>query len=173
MLPNLDFSQLSLFGIKPQSGGHNPRFLVLWTLWLLWAYHTGLFVYYMQRDWKDWRSELRGEGSDAFPELWMYFGQQPSEAATRERIQNVDRWQWSKGKGPKIEWNCEYTAKPNESATSTFFSVPLEKARSVRSRIVWGLAVIDIGIPLILSVVALYLAYTHVSSWPLVFGLGY
>jgi hypothetical protein len=181
LLHNLDFSQLALFGIRPQNGGHTARHLVLWTLWVLWAYHAVLFLYYIQRDWKDWRSELRGEGDGAFPELRMYFGLHPGEATTRKRIRDVETWKWSRGKGPNVEWNCDYTAKPNDSATATFFSVPWDKARSVRSRIVWGFALIDVGPPLALSIVALYLAHpiTQVASCvtsphcPLLFGLWY
>ena len=168
-LPNVDFSDLSLFGIKPEKGGHDPRHLVLLTLWVLWLYHAALFTYYMQRDWKDWRSDLRAEGGHAFPELGMYFGMVPSEVATRQRIGgDVEaEWKWSKGKGTDaVEWNCAYSTKPNGPANATMFSVPMEKARSVRSRIVWGLGVIDIGVPLVLSLIALYLAdpFGHIAS---------
>jgi hypothetical protein len=91
-LRHLDFSGLSLFGITPQKGGHDPRHLVLWTLWVLWSYHVSLFLYYTQRDWKDWRAALAKES--AFPELAMYFGRRPSEAATRKRVGDVEKWDW-------------------------------------------------------------------------------
>jgi hypothetical protein len=180
LLPNLDFSDLSLFGIKPEKGGHNARHLVVWTLWLLWLYHAVLFTYYTQRDWKDWRSSLH-RSSDAFPELRMYFRIPPSKSAPRTRIVDVEPgWKWEKAKDAnKVGWNCIYTTKLQGPATANYFMVPSDKARSVRSRIVWGLGLIDIGIPLALSIVALYLAqpFTHVASCftssdcPLLFGL--
>jgi len=148
-LPNLNFSDLQLFGIHAKEGGHDPRRLVLVILWILWAYHALLFGYYAQRDWKDWRADLRAEGGAAFPELLMYFGRAPSDATTRARIGNVEEWTWStlRTTHDKAEWTADYKAALEAASRATFFAIPIEKFHSVRSRVAWGFAFVDVGIP--------------------------
>jgi hypothetical protein len=162
-LPNLNFSDLSLFGIKPEEGGHDARRLVLGSLWLLWGYHAALFVYYAQRDWKDWRTELRREGGAAFPEIPMYFGRRPSEDATRARVRDVETWSWSFSKSrTNAEWTSEYKSKDESPARGVLFAIPVQAFHSVRSRVAWGFAFVDCGIPLLLSLVAVASAsFTH------------
>lgn len=167
-LPNLNFSDLQLFGIKPKEGGQDPRRLVLAVLWLLWAYHAVLFFYYAQRDWKDWRADLRAEGDAAFPELLMYFSRRPSEATTRARIRNVESWTWSplRKTGTNAEWTADYKVVSEAATRATYFAIPIDKFHSVRSRVAWGFGVVDVGIPLLLSLVAIALA--AMAHWHLI-----
>jgi hypothetical protein len=69
------FDELSLFGVKPVEGYHHTHDIVIAVLWLVWLYHAMLVGYYTQRDWKDWRSNLRSGDSNrrVFPEIRMYF----------------------------------------------------------------------------------------------------
>jgi hypothetical protein len=156
-LPNLNFEDLSLFGVKPGVADYNPRLLVVWSLWVLWTYHAALFFYYTQRDYKDWRAELRKE--NAFPEILMYFWWRPSQAATRKRIAGVENWSWTySGRSENKKWVCTYKVRNEAETTGTMFSVHEDAVRSVRSRIAWGLALVDFGVPFVLSLLAVSLA---------------
>jgi hypothetical protein len=165
-LPNLEFKDLALFGIKPKEAGYQARHLVLLALWILWLYHAILFWFYVQRDWKDWCSDLRAEGGHAFPEILMYFGRHPTEVTTRERVNDVEEWSWSLSTTrTNAEWIADYLSKGEGRAKAALFAIPLDRFRSVRSRIGWGYAVIDCGIPLFLSVVAIASAcFAHFHS---------
>ena len=132
---------------------------MLWSLWVLWAYHATLFLYYAQRDYKDWRADLRKEGDGAFPEIPMYFWWRPSEAATRKRMDGVESWSWDySGVSETKKWLCKYKARHEAETTGALFSVPEDAVRSVRSRVAWGFAVVDCGVPFVLSIFAVSLA---------------
>jgi hypothetical protein len=147
------FDELSLFGIKPEAGYPHTRSVVIVVLWVVWLYHALLVGYYAQRDWKDWRSELRRQegvppNRTAIAEIPMYFPSwgHPSEALSKGLY--VTAWKFSKG-FDQAAWIGERL----QANDKRHLSIPRDNWRSVRSRICWFLFV-DCGLPFALSVIA-------------------
>jgi hypothetical protein len=157
-LPNLDFSGLSLFGIKPTGADQDARRLVLSALWIIWLYHFFLFAYYATRDWRDWRFELRN--TESFPAIRMYFWKEPTEEITKEQYGHLalEEWSWKYLQTRlRAQWACDYTSKSRGTQRAIPFSVPTDAAKSVRSRICW-FVIVDCGLPALLSMLALVAA---------------
>jgi hypothetical protein len=54
LLPNLDYSGLSLFGVKPAPNDVHGKRLVFTALWLVLAYHAIFLALHAYDDWKHW-----------------------------------------------------------------------------------------------------------------------
>ena len=166
------FDELQLFGIKPDKGYLHTRALVVWTLWLLWLYHILLFIFFAQRDWKDWRARLR-EGDvemprrrEAYPEVRMYFPRwrrfwgHPSKALSAKYLGN-EAGEW---KNSESEGGATWLGR-NQTGQDKRFRIPVENARSVRSRVRWYLLV-EWGVPMALSLMAIYAGVAKHLCWP-------
>lgn len=157
--PNLDFSGLSLFGIKPGNDS-SARWYVLAALWVAWIYQAFLFAYYAQRDFKDWRDQL-SEDIGSWEDIRAYLKWLGPGAATTKRILSghnalAEDWSWSRSEDKEsAKWTCKFTANDHEREVSV--NIPLVRDRSVRSRLNW-FALVDCGFPISLSALALALA---------------
>ena len=155
LLPHLDFSGLSFLGIKPADPGR-ARNIIFWVLWALWTYHVILFIYYAQRDFKDWKFDLLSSNGK-FTELRMYFRIQPSENFTKREYSHLGKlgsWGWNRSSTREVEeWTFHYTP---QTGRENLTPLPLAKGRvkSARSRLYWFVFV-ECGLPLVLSILAL------------------
>lgn len=154
------FDDLQLFGIKPKEGYPHTQFVIFAVLWGVWLYHVLLFAYYAQRDWKDWRSNLRLHDVDshkrqAFPEIGMYFPWAGPSRAVKERYSRKRDIEWEYSEKEGAAWSFR---PPGSNPKS--IAIPGDNARSVRSRVGWFFA-IDLGFPFILSIVALVALAMH------------
>ena len=159
LYPNLDFSQLSLFGIKPAPSDIHGKLIVFSVLWLLLAYHAAFQAYHSYEDWKDWCWAVLPEeigGPPAYPRLGMYFRVRPDDKITQRRLnqaaENV-RWE-SKRAGGMHQWVLHFkpTGEAKEQSARSFH-LPTGAVDSVRRRVLMFL-IADCGLTILLFVVA-------------------
>jgi hypothetical protein len=147
------FDDLNLFGMRPEEGYAYTRLVILVTLWSVWLYHAWLFAHYARRDWRDWRSVLRygdvESKREAFPEIPMYFPRWWWGHPGEDLRSKHDCTSWDYSEGVMAVWTCK---RPNADPMN--FKIKADNAQSVRSR-VWWFFVVDCGLPIFLSLLAL------------------
>ena len=170
--PGINYSELTLFGIKPPSGA-DARALVFTLGWSLVAYHFAFFAYYAWRDarlWlhgsaqKDVQEHILAGICPWFPEWPMYFGLRPSRPASVTSGQNkIATWTPNKRFAP-TEWIGIPVKINGGSATDGFgYRVSESNARGFRQRFRWFLLV-DLGLPLALAATAIGLTHSQLHA---------
>lgn len=156
----LDYSGLTLLGLKPTENTGGSRSLLIDSLWWLLGYHLAFFAYYSKRDVSDWWRVLSDLGEKptkrpVFPEMRMYFGLQPVRPENRKAVRDrqVEPIDW------KLRLENDKTMWVPRQEPAHGGSLPYIMAtklyRSVRERLLWFWGV-DVGLPATLSLFALF-----------------
>lgn len=155
LLPNIDFKELSFFGIRPSANMLDPKQLVLNCAWALLIYHLIFFIYYAWRDFRVWWSEAIAQPSSLpaarpfFPELRMFFRLAP------KRDENIHQTNGQPAKDWRRENNgSQYSWKPSLPGADSHripisYSLPYSSVRRFREKFLISFIAIDLGIPLL------------------------
>jgi len=137
LFPDVDFSGLSFFGIKPDSETIEPRTYVIVCALLLLTYNGGLFGYFAWENWRDWCVAALGliGRSDGFPDWKMYLGARhpPTAEITRVRLKgaNPEQVTWKYVENEKsVRW---VEIKKNQAVRA--YELDRNSVRSARRRI--------------------------------------
>ena len=165
VIPDVDYSKLSFFGLAPAANDAHGKLIVFGTLWLLLLYHAAFLAWHAHQDWRDWLHALLPDQSDthAFPRLNMYFGRPPDKKLTDRRL-GTDATDVSWEFARRHQWVLHYTpvkvrskneiVEIGQRKQSVPFQLPQRVAESVRAR-VWMFLAADCGLPLLLIIAAI------------------
>ena len=176
LLPGLDYSGLSFFGIKPGTVAVDPEIVIIVCLAVLAGYHGGFFAFHAYEDWVQWWGYIKPVsapsmgGDRPFAELCMYFRREPSERLTSGRWGALQDLAWIYSEGPtNANWQMEHKVnQPNGEQRverNMPFSMPTAAVRSVRRKVRMYIYS-ELGIPAL--ALALLLVAASIRLIPLV-----
>ena len=157
-LSNVNFKDLSFFGVKIEPDTAGNRTLVLQIVAALLTYHALFFAYYAWRDGRNWwrdasEADTSLPGRQYFPELQMFFGWPPRKPETHAQPSGLiaENWRQVNANMKCVTWAP--IIEPPPSAGMTLYTLRSSQVRQFKEQFSW-LAVVDVGLPLLLFVCA-------------------
>ncbi len=161
-LPQAQFEEMSLFGVKLGANHEGNRSSVLRAVACLLAYHSFFFVYYAWIDLNNWLRLATEENSsqgykarEFFPEWQMFFGYGPRTSQWQHQSNGELITNWSFDANAD---NGQATLRPSKQPPHNrewyFFVLNYKTIKLFRIRFIW-FCVFDVLVPLILMLVGL------------------